>query len=74
MAAIIILHLCIVYAPYLKKKKLGSYNIRWQKILKIPSFHACQEGATTRKMSLSRFLVKKERGYCIYQSANSEIQ
>jgi hypothetical protein len=55
-------------------KKMGSYNTRLQKIFKIPSFHACQEGATTGKKSLSRFLIKKERGYCIYQMANSDIQ
>jgi len=53
---------------------MGSYNTRLQKILKIPSFHACQEGATTGKMPLSRFLIKKERSYCIYQMANSDIQ
>jgi hypothetical protein len=31
---------------HLIKKKLGSNNTKLQKILKIPSFHACQEGAT----------------------------
>ena len=69
----IILYSCITYVPYFKKK-LGSHNTILQKILKIPPFHACQEGATTRKMSLSGFLFKTERGYCIYQIANSEIQ